>query len=88
MNGHAPDTLDNRVAWANKAACRGQQLDQFFTDSKTGISKAKQVCARCPVSQECLDEVLRSEDGSRYGVYGGLTPAERTTLMRSRQARP
>ncbi|MBQ1164392.1 WhiB family transcriptional regulator, partial [Streptomyces sp. A73] len=36
---------------------------------------------RCYVRQQCLAETLRAEQGrraySRYGIAGGLTPAER-----------
>ncbi|MGW1158455.1 WhiB family transcriptional regulator [Streptomyces sp. NPDC002513] len=77
----APDTLPNTLSWAERAACRGQELDLFFTDSKTGITAAKRICAACPVREECLAEALRAEDGSRYGVYGGLTKEERAELV-------
>ncbi|MER5213665.1 WhiB family transcriptional regulator [Streptomyces sp. NPDC002838] len=78
----APHTLANALAWAEDASCRGYDLDLFFTDSKRGIAQAKQVCAGCPVREECLDEGLRAEDGSRYGIYGGLTPDERAELAK------
>ncbi|MBQ1163739.1 WhiB family transcriptional regulator, partial [Streptomyces sp. A73] len=39
---------------------------------------------RCYVRQQCLAETLRAEQGrraySRYGIAGGLTPAERAVL--------
>lgn len=84
MSGHAPETLDSALAWANNAACRGQNLALFFTESKTGVEQAKRICARCPVREDCLDEVLRAENDARYGVYGGLTGKERTQLARRR----
>jgi WhiB family transcriptional regulator, redox-sensing transcriptional regulator len=40
--------------------------------------RAKQVCSGCAVRDECLDHALRS--GERYGVWGGLTDAERRHL--------
>lgn len=83
-----PDTLANALAWAEDAACRGYDLDMFFTDSKGGVARAKRICAGCPVREECLDEGLRAEDGSRYGIYGGLTPDERTELVGSHAAAP
>lgn len=37
--------------------------------------RAKTVCASCIVRQECLEQALNS--GERYGIWGGLTDAER-----------
>jgi WhiB family redox-sensing transcriptional regulator len=77
MNTRAPDTIAPALAWADRAACRGQDTDIFYTDSKHGIAYAKTFCNRCPVRRLCLNEALRAEDTSRYGVFGGLTPTER-----------
>ncbi len=33
------------------------------------------VCWSCPVRQVCLDHAIAA--GERYGIWGGLTPAER-----------
>lgn len=83
MNG-AP----NALAWADRAACRGRELDDFFAESKLRMQQAKRVCARCPVSRQCLAEVLRAEESSaRFGVYGGLTAAERTDLVKNSRKR-
>ncbi|GHI91313.1 WhiB family transcriptional regulator [Streptomyces olivaceus] len=76
-----PVTLPNSLAWADRAACRGDNLELFFTESKTGVELAKSICGTCPVREACLAETLQAEDGSRYGVYGGLTPAERAELV-------
>jgi len=73
-------TLPSPLTWADRAACQGQDLDAFFTESAAGVAAAKQICRSCPVRQLCLAEALRAEDGSRYGIYGGLTPDERTEL--------
>ncbi|MFF5980887.1 WhiB family transcriptional regulator [Streptomyces olindensis] len=77
----SPETLPNRLAWAERAACTGYSLDLFFSEADLKVREAKQVCARCPVRGECLTEGLRAEDASRYGIYGGLTPEERTELV-------
>jgi hypothetical protein len=78
-----PDTLPNALDWATEAVCQAFEPSLFFTESKTGVDRAKSVCGRCPVRVECLDMARRAEDGSRYGIYGGLTPAERTELVGS-----
>jgi WhiB family redox-sensing transcriptional regulator len=84
MNARVLITLPNALAWADDAACRGLDPDAFFTDSTRGVEWAKAVCARCPVREQCLDQAYRAEDTSRYGIYGGLTPAERAQLARPR----
>jgi WhiB family redox-sensing transcriptional regulator len=42
-------------------------------------SRAKAVCASCPVRAECLDAAIAN--GERYGVWGGLTDTERESLQ-------
>lgn len=81
MSHRAPDTLPNSPAWAKQAACRGMDLALFFSNAEKTIQKAKTICAACPVRKQCLTEGMSAEHaGSRYGIYGGLTPTERTQL--------
>lgn len=77
-------TTPNRAAWAERAACQDYDLGDFFADSKLRIEQAKRVCGPCPVRTQCLDLALRSEDASRYGVFGGLSAAERAQLVQDR----
>lgn len=84
MTSYAPNTLDTRQSWASRGLCQGYDLDVFFTESKSGMKRAKQICAGCPVRPECLAEALRAENDSRFGVSGGLTASERSRLVKSR----
>jgi WhiB family redox-sensing transcriptional regulator len=78
VSTRAPDTLPNRLAWAARAACQGQDLALFFSDAEQKVAQAKQICAACPVRRECLDEALLAEGTSLGdGVFGGLTAEER-----------
>ncbi len=68
--------------WQRYAACRRIDDAVFFppegergTPRQRRENQAKQVCARCPVQQSCLQHALAVEEP--YGVWGGLTPAER-----------
>lgn len=68
--------------WQRAAACRHISDTVFFSpDGERGArrerreSEAKQVCAHCPVQQQCLQHALNVEEP--YGVWGGLTPLER-----------
>jgi WhiB family redox-sensing transcriptional regulator len=81
MNSPAPSALEP-ADWTKDAACLGYDLKAFFTDDKARVRQAKNVCARCPVRARCLDEVMGAEGSARYGIYGGLTAAERTVLAR------
>lgn len=75
--------------WRDRAACRDEDPELFFPISTGGpslrqIALAKQVCRRCPVRSDCLDWALTT--GQDAGVWGGLGPAERRALARTRRA--
>lgn len=60
-----------------RAACRHHPTWMFYpadSDAAT-IAAAKAVCATCPIRQACLDGAIERDE--RYGVWGGLTHAER-----------
>ena len=69
--------------WQVKAACRGPQASVFFPPShferkdekETRESRAKSICATCPVRQPCLDYAIRIREP--HGIWGGLTEEER-----------
>lgn len=84
MRSYASNTRGNALVWADRAACRGRDVNEFFTDDKRRVEQIKNVCAACTVRELCLAEALRAEDTSRYGVFGGLTAAERAKLARPR----
>ncbi len=72
--------------WRYHAACQGEWGALFYppmrTEKKAARAareqRAKQVCSGCAVREECLGHALRS--GERYGVWGGMTDAERRHL--------
>lgn len=70
------------MRWRDRAACRGKGNASFFT--QCGFAAAKAVCAICEVRGECLDAAMMWElwgrGRFRFGVWGGLTPLERTRL--------
>jgi Transcription factor WhiB len=57
-----------------EANCIGQ-TDLFYSGTTSDDRLAKQICRRCEVQQECLDEALKKEES---GIWGGLTARERT----------
>ena len=66
--------------WSMRAACRDMDTEVFFPDAEKGlippqVEMAKAVCARCPVSSDCLTYAERVPE--LHGVWGGLTADER-----------
>jgi WhiB family transcriptional regulator, redox-sensing transcriptional regulator len=69
-------------AWTERGACREPGVDPelFFPVSESGpgtrqVAAARQFCARCPVTAQCLDWALRT--GEPAGIWGGATTEER-----------
>ena len=83
--------LDNRARWWSRAACSTADSELFFPISSAGLAirqmaRAKAICARCEIQQECLDYAL--DAGPIQGVWGGMTERERRVLkQRGRRAR-
>ncbi|WP_344444357.1 WhiB family transcriptional regulator [Kitasatospora nipponensis] len=78
--------------WHTGAACRRDEAGLFFAPSKEPTAArlareehAKQVCARCPVLLECREHALAQPEP--YGVWGGLTAAERRVVLARRRRR-
>ncbi|MEY9892609.1 WhiB family redox-sensing transcriptional regulator [Catenulispora sp. MAP12-49] len=68
--------------WQVQAACRGMAVSVFFSphyergDSRQRREqRAKAICRECPVRQRCAAFALRT--GQAFGVWGGLTEADR-----------
>jgi WhiB family redox-sensing transcriptional regulator len=65
--------------WRQQAACHGTDLDLFYPERGESAGPARQVCARCPVRQPCLEYALSNRITS--GIWGGLTERERRPLQ-------
>ncbi len=73
--------------WQVRAACRGPQAIVFFPPSYVErkderVSRereAKEICALCPVREDCLAYALRIREP--HGVWGGLNETERRQLL-------
>lgn len=70
------------LTWRDDAACRARPDVDFFPypEDVQAISRAKEVCAICPVSEECLLYAISTRQGD--GLWGGHTPKERAKLRR------
>jgi WhiB family redox-sensing transcriptional regulator len=73
--------------WEEQALCRTVE-DQtvFFPEhGNRSPAKAKAICRRCPVRDECLSAAFENDE--RFGIWGGLTEKERRKLGRRGYAR-
>ena len=65
----------DREDWQQRALCAQTDPEAFFPEQGGSTAEAKAVCARCPVTAECLEHVLVHDE--RFGVWAGLSEAER-----------
>lgn len=89
------DDSDSDRGWLNRAVCRDEDPELFFPVARSAAKEARevaqrqtqlarQVCARCPAREPCLDDALTS--GQDYGIWGGMDEEERRAISRRRVA--
>ena len=74
-------------SWQPIALCSGNHSHLFFPPSTSERkderekreARAKSICAVCPVRVPCLE--YAAEIKEPYGIWGGLTEAERRQLI-------
>jgi WhiB family redox-sensing transcriptional regulator len=76
-----------RWDWQLRGLCRQLDSAMFFTPDRERGSlrarreqRAKAVCFRCPVLEQCRSHALRAREP--YGVWGGMTEHERKLRLR------
>jgi WhiB family redox-sensing transcriptional regulator len=68
--------------WRERAGCVGADPEVFFPVGSRRRVRAQRICQGCTVREMCLADVMATEDPAmRWGVLGGLTPAERGRLF-------
>jgi len=72
-----------KLAWQNRAECRGVDTNTFFPATDEEAEPAKAICAECPVMEACLEHALAARE--REGVWGGATERERRRIIRQRR---
>lgn len=76
--------------WRTEATCRDTDPELFFPVGTTGqallqIAKAKSVCCQCPVTVDCLEFALETNQDT--GIWGGTSEEERRQIRREAAAR-
>jgi WhiB family transcriptional regulator, redox-sensing transcriptional regulator len=71
--------------WRSLAACREWPTEWWWwpPESEAAEATARDVCAICPVRDECLADALERREAD--GIWGGLSPPERAALVRRRR---
>lgn len=64
-------------SWRQRAICPGEDPDVFFPAHGDPGTRARQVCARCPVRSDCLDDAIVNDE---WGIWGGLDREQRRAL--------
>ena len=74
---------DEDWRWQRDGRCRDPHFGPLFdTERPRTMNAAKQICLGCPVVRECLEFAVRADEP--FGVWGGMTPKERTRHKRRR----
>jgi len=70
------------VRWDERAACADMGNRRFYR--QPSFRSAQETCSGCSVRETCLNVAMSWEAVGggrfRYGVWGGLTPSQRTEL--------
>lgn len=78
------DLLDSleRPAWHTDAACSGKPMEWWFPDRGESVDPAKEVCASCPVIDECADFAV-TQGVHLVGIWAGETARGRRKRRRT-----
>jgi WhiB family redox-sensing transcriptional regulator len=75
---------DSAWAWRAQGACRDEETDDFYPANERELTDtARRCCPGCPVRETCRERGLRHED---FGIWGGLTAADRRRIRRRGRA--
>jgi WhiB family redox-sensing transcriptional regulator len=66
--------------WMESAVCATADPEEWFPEKGSSSQKAKNICATCPVIDECLQFALDNEEA---GIWGGTSSRERRRMRRA-----
>jgi WhiB family transcriptional regulator, redox-sensing transcriptional regulator len=70
-------------SWEERAACRGTDVELFYSDQQADIKRALALCAHCEVRAACYDQAMR--DREAFGIWGGTEERYRRRLFRAQR---
>lgn len=69
--------------WLERAECHDVDPELFFPPVGGEVDEAKEICARCPVREQCLSRGLAAP--MPEGIWAGLNLHERKALRAARR---
>ena len=83
-----PGPVSELWDWQIEGLCRGTNSSLFFhPDGERGPARArrearaKAVCQRCPVLEQCRKHALTVQEG--FGIWGGMSESERQAIIKA-----
>jgi WhiB family redox-sensing transcriptional regulator len=83
LHGKEGDPVSRHQGWRAQAACASTDPGIFFPRTGESVQPAKAICARCPVTAQCLAHAVSVPE--QHGVWGGLAERERHGLGPNKQ---
>jgi WhiB family transcriptional regulator, redox-sensing transcriptional regulator len=77
--------LSGEEGWEERGACRGGDVELFFSVEEEEQKQALEFCARCEVRAECLEFAI--ENREMYGIWGGMLESDRRAFIRDLRRR-
>lgn len=75
------DLIPERPVWMAKAACRGEPITTYFPERGETHQRARDLCSRCPVQQQCADYSMADPD--IFGFWAGMGERKRARMRRA-----
>ncbi len=81
-----PKPLSENYEWQYEGSCNNYDPEIFYlpynirmSQKREYISRAKAICAECPVAEQCREFALTTEQ--EFGIWGGLSEDERRKVL-------
>lgn len=74
---------DSPTAWMADGSCRMYPPTTFFPSDGAGVERAKKICAKCPVVDDCREHAL--DHRIEHGVWGGCSERQRRRILKQRK---
>lgn len=69
--------------WLALRACADMPVAVFFPEDSHGVTRAKAICATCPVRVDCLQSAMDNDE--RFGIWGGTSERQRRFMRYQRR---
>ena len=67
-------------SWKEHAACKGVDINTFFSGTAAKVNAVERYCSKCLVSDLCLNEAMTST--RVFGIWGGTTHRDRLRMRK------